>query len=361
METNNEIRASQDDERLKESPASIGAYIAECGEGIPTGIKFGGGYPGERLTLNAGLTFVCANTGHGTTSFLLNLAINEATRLIHKNLEGSVLYFTYEIDKRRLLIDLLGLYVNDAGLNRGKNPQDAIISYFKGDKRWINSGHLNGFEQKKDEFFNNYLSSGRLVVVDEPLKVGALLKDIRYYIKTKGKPSLVCIDYAQLLSSENNYVMRVEEIKQIVTDINNFANNEGIPFVLAAKFNRDVNSPVGVTTNNIGEGGDFERIADTCIGLFNLKALHPVGTIETKATKYILKNLGKKYYKDDQPLKPIEGELYVKLMKRRNGVCPLDTLLYWDGHTKHITLNDGKARYEIPEEKNLFVPEYLGF
>lgn len=354
MKRNNEIRASQDDERLKESPASIEAYIAECREGIPTGIKFGNGYPGERLTLNAGLTFVCANTGHGTTSFLLNLAVNEATRLIHKNLDGSVLYFTYENDKRSLLIDLLGLYVNDSDLSCGKQPHDAITSYFKGDKRWIVRKHLDGFEQKKDEFFNDYLLSGRLIVVDEPLGVGALIDVIGNHIKTKGKPTLVCIDYAQLLFSENNYMTRTEEIKQIVTDINNFANREDMPFVLAAKFNRDVNSPVGVMTNNIGEGGDFERIADTCIGLFNLKALRPVGQSEMKAAKHILEKLGIKYNKGDQPLKPIEGELYVKLMKRRYGACPLDALLDWDGRTKHITLNDEEARHEIPEEKVQF-------
>lgn len=349
-------------------PASIGTYISEVQRGIPTGIKFKRGTQEERLTLNAGLTFVCANRGHGKTSFLLNLAINEATRLIRKNLEGSVLFFSYEIDRRRLYTDLLGVYVNDAGLNRSKNPQDAIISYFKGEKQWISGSlmegdsitHYDNFEQKKDEFFKDYISSRKLVVVEEPFKVGALLNTISYYIKTKGRPTLICIDYAQLIYSEEKGRQRTEEIKQIVNNIKDFANKEGIPFVLAAQFNREVNSPASVDTKNIGEGGDFERIADTCIGIFNLKELHTVmgqyGAEETREARYILQQLGAIKYKEQQ-LEPINGKLYVKLMKRRYGFYPLDTILDWEGRTKHITLNDEEARFGIPSptvERDLF-------
>jgi hypothetical protein len=99
-----------------------------------------------------------------------------------------------------------------------------------------------------------------------------------------------------------------------VNDIKDFANREGIPFVLAAQFNREVDSPISVDTKNIGEGGDFERIADTCIGLFNLKELHPLpkNKDEEKAAKRLLSDLGAATYAQGDELKPIQGKLFVK-------------------------------------------------
>lgn len=328
--------------------------------GIPTGILFTEGKRKESLTLNAGLTFVCGYRGHGKTSFLNNLALNEAARNLHYGTGRSVLYFSYEVDRRRLITDLLGTYVNDPLLNRSKSPQDAIVSYFKGEKKWIstqpmsgsNLSHLENFEQKKQEFLRDYISSGAIQIVEEDYKIEQLLEALRYYL-TICTPSIVCIDYAQLIFSEDYSRLRTEEIKKVVSEIRVFAKEHALPFVLAAQFNREVNSPASVDTKNIGEGGDFERVADTCIGLFNLKELHSVVTnkAEEDEAKRILQRAGLDYTAQEggrakplgKPLEPIPNKLYVKLMKRRYGYYPMDTLLFWEGRTKKITLNDEGA------------------
>lgn len=332
------------------TPQKYATFLSEIKEGIPTGFKFEQGRQSEELTLNSGLTFICGYRGHGKTSFLNNIALNEARRNVALGNGKSVLYFSYEVDKRRLIIDLLNTFVNDPEISR--TPSDTILSYFKGkgntyfrnERRNDGRTHYENFIIQKERFLRDYLSSGALTIVDENYRVEKLLDAIKYYLSTR-EVSIVCIDYAQLIYSEEYSRQRTEEIKKVVNDIKDFANKEGMPFVLAAQFNREVDSPISVDTKNIGEGGDFERIADTCIGLFNLKELHqlPKNKDEEKAAKRLLSDLGAATYNVGEDLKPIQGKLFVRLMKRRYGYYPLDTILEWEGRTKYIKPNFEEA------------------
>lgn len=343
------------------TPQEYASFLSEIKEGIPTGFKFEQNRQSEPLTLNSGITFICGYRGHGKTSFLNNIALNEARRNVALNNGKSVLYFSYEVDKKRLIIDLLNTFVNDAEISR--HPSDTILSYFKGkeskyfkaDKMASGLTHYQNFLQQKDKFLRDYLSSGALTIVEENYKVERLLDAIKYYLSTR-KVSIVCIDYAQLIYSEDYSRQRTEEIKKVVNDIKDFANREGIPFVMAAQFNREVDSPIGVDTKNIGEGGDFERIADTCIGLFNLKELHtlPNKKDEEQAAKKLLSDLGAATYSQGDKLAPIRGKLFVRLMKRRYGYYPLDTILEWEGRTKYIKPNDEEALSTQPKQEDFF-------
>lgn len=353
------------------TPTDYATLLSQVQEGIPTGIVFEQGSQREELTLNPGLTFICAYRGHGKTSFLNNVVLNEVERNIQLGNDKRVLYFSYEVDKRRLIADLLNTYVNDTQISR--NPLNSILSYFKGKGYSMFAEYQHGgrrrqdgtttiahFDTCRDRFFRDYLSSGRLCVVEENYKVGKLLDAIRYYVSSH-PVSLVCIDYAQLIYSEDYSRQRTEEIKAVVNDIKDFANKEGIPFVLACQFNREVDSPVSVDTKNIGEGGDFERIADTCIGLFNLKELHPLpkNTQEEKEAKKLIEGLGVCTYSPTDSLKPIQGKIFARLLKRRYGYYPLDATLDWEGSTKKITPNAPQLlRVEAKQmEFNLFKTE----
>ena len=343
------------------TPQEYATFLSEIKDGIPTGFVFEQGRQREELTLNSGLTFICGYRGHGKTSYLNNIALNEARRNVALGNGKSVLYFSYEVDKRRLITDLLNTFVNDAEISR--TPSDTILSYFKGkgstyfrnERRTDGRTHYDNFVAQKDKFLRDYLSSGALTIVDENYKVEQLLDAIKYYLSFR-TASIVCIDYAQLLYSEDYSRQRTEEIKKVVNDIKEFANDNGIPFVLAAQFNREVDSPVSVDTKNIGEGGDFERIADTCIGLFNLKELHPLPKAqeEEKAAKKLLSDLEAASYAKGDELKPIQGKLFVRLMKRRYGYYPLDTILEWEGRTKYIKPNFEEALSTQAEQTELF-------
>ncbi len=341
------------------TPQQLSKFLSETMDGIPTGYLFSQGRQTEELTLNSGLTFICGYRGHGKTSFLNNIALNEARRNLELGNGKKVLYFSYEVDKRRLMIDLLNTFVNDPEMSR--HPSDTILSYYKGKgaqyfKNGSQGAHYTNFVTKQAQFLKNYLN-GNLVIVEENYKVEKLLEAIKWYLEAnKGKVSIVCIDYAQLIYSEDYTRQRTEEIKKVVNDIKDFANKEGLPFVMAAQFNRQVLSPISVDTTNIGEGGDFERIADTCIGLFNLKELKPLPKAkdEEKEAKKLLQELNVHTYASDEPLRAIEGKLFVRLMKRRYGYYPLDIILDWEGRTKYIKPNYPEALEVKPEQGNIF-------
>lgn len=338
------------------TPQEIVTAFSEIREGIPTGFTFKQRNTEEKLTLNPGLTFICGYRAHGKTTFLNNIALNEARRNVELQNGKSVLYFSYEISKDLLELDLLNTFVNDPGISL--RPFDSIRSYFKGsgskyfrDERLPDGKtHYESFLTKSEIFLRDYLGSGALKIVDESYKVEELLDAIKYYISTRSV-SIICVDYAQLIESETRTKQRTEEIKHVVNEIKDFANREKIPFVLAAQFNRQVDTPLGVDTKNIGEGGDFERIADTCIGLFNLKELHTlVGKDEEKReTIKLLRSLGVKL----DELQPVEGKIFARLMKRRFGVTPLDTILDWTGSTKYIAPNDPEQLSTDPRDPSL--------
>lgn len=340
------------------SSQELEKFLSELKEGLPTGFKFGKKGQEEPLTLNEGLTFVCAKTGHGKTTFLNNIAINEARRQLHRQrqTEGQaeakhVLYFSYEIGKRRLIPDLLNTFVNDPEISN--RPLDTIHShirtygkseqerarYFTGGEAGEKYAH---FLEKKRDFYENYLSSGVLTIVDEPYKVEELLEAIKFYLKGNDV-SLVCIDYAQLIYSETYSRQRTEEIKRVVTEIKEYAVKVQLPFVLAAQFNRKIESPLDMVTDNIGEGGDFERIADTCIGLYNLKSLKAPKEDKAELEKLLaslIPELDVNNLESEAEKRKVENKILFRLMKRRYGYYPLDAVLDWEGRTKYIAQND---------------------
>ena len=182
------------------SPTEYATLLSEIKEGVPTGFKFEQGNHSEALTLNSGLTFICGYKGHGKTSFLNNIAINEARRNLQLGNGKSVLYFSYEVDKKRLIADLLNTFVNDKNISR--DPIDTILSYFRGEgSRYFKNQkreedgltHFQHFEKRKNVFLKEYLSTGAITIVGENYKVEKLLGAIKYYLSIR-KVSIVCIE-----------------------------------------------------------------------------------------------------------------------------------------------------------------------
>ena len=318
-------------------------FLGEIPEGIPTGYKIGT----EKILLNPGLTFICAPTSHGKTSFLNNLVLNELKRNLDLQNGKSVLYFSYEVDSRRLLVDLLNTYVNDKDLSKVNKPLNAIKDYFKSksnryfkaERRTDGRYHYDYFLAKKQEFQRRYIATNSLCIVEESYMIDELLEAINYYLIDR-TPSAIFIDYAQLIYSETDgNKTRTEEIKRIVNKIKNLANSKGIPFVMAAQFKNDVISPLDVTIYNIGESKDLGMIADTAIGLFNLARLQPV--LNTQASAAELKKLLSRLTGTDiKSIEPIANKIYAKFLKNRNGESEKEGLFDWEGRTKYITPND---------------------
>lgn len=336
---------------------SIGEIYKEIGnvsEGLPTGIVFGKRENENHLTIKEGLSFVCGAQGHRKTTFLLNMAINEATRNIEtQKVNGGglkkVLVISYEMSRDRILSNLTNIYVNTSTLNGYEmdSPYNTITGIIRGkyDPRYYTKendekGLYDRIKEKIHSFFEEYIYTEAIKTVYlDNNTVGTLLDAIKFYREnTKGEVSLICVDYAQELTSENYSRQRTEEVKEIVNRVKYYANDERLPILMGAQFNREVITPMDVIPSKIGEAGDLERIAVDCVGLYYLRKLE-TGKYKEFEKMGVLDN-----YKTVKDIvtneQPIRGYLYVKLMKSRYGDYPLDLILQIDDKTGKITVND---------------------
>lgn len=358
-EANNLIKelAANADNRAKQlefiealTPTPLATLAQGITDGIPTGYYFRDIYGNrEELTLNAGLTFICAPTSHGKTSALNNIALNEAKRISGQN--KCIIYFSYEVSKNRIVLDLINTEINDPELCNGLQYENKPITEIR---RAVSTGN-NFFTGEHNKNFarglgtiENYWNTGTLKVIDTPYKVGELLKFIEYVINHSdqfGEVSMVLIDYIQLMQKAGKYSMRTEEIKEIVNDIKDFATLYNLPFVVAAQFNRNAISPASATLENIGEAGDIERIADTIISLINLDRFIGRSNIPdlqiTESIKLLNEaGLNIKSITEESDRKEISNKVYLKILKRRYGRSFLSAVLNWNGLTKHIAKNN---------------------
>lgn len=361
------------------TPEEFKRLLAEQPQGTPTGLIFeteAGNYKSGRgiavpFLLEQGVSFVCASTGHGKTSFLNMLALNEASRILQQEQKKQVLYFSFEVNQRLMFIDLLNNFVNDPEISADirVSPQKALLAYFKGDTGAINSNIMQGkgishrsyFEQKLREFSSKYIKTLKVVYCND-YDVNDLIAAIKYqYEATGGNISVVFIDYAQLLYKEGDEkLQRYEQIKSIVDDLNKLAQSLNIPIVCAAQFNQSKEEPITMSEKNIGEGSDFSRIATTIIGLFNLDKLYkidPTTILPQKQLSALNMVLGKFNLSPIDETNPMpRGYFLVKLLKCRNDLSGISTIINWNGANKHLSVNypDEIFKDMTPKQASLF-------
>lgn len=350
------------------TPTPLATLAKGITDGIPTGYYFGYKRENnkEQLTINPGLTFICAPTSHGKTTALNNIALNEAKRIAGDRKRKCVLYFSYEIAKNRIVLDLLNTQINDDNLCEGlrydnisKELRNALATGAIGFTGQHQTNYYRGLAE-----LQNYWNAGTLRIIDKPYKVGELLQFIdfvRQHPDQYGEISLILIDYVQLLYKEGKFTLRTEELKEIVNDIKEYATDNALPFVLAAQFNRKAVSPASATLDNIGEAGDIERIADTVISLVNLERFAQLKNIskdEKQASIDLLNDAGLRISSiiDDDLEKSCKGKIFAQILKRRNGRSQLTAVLDWNGKTKHLATNNPEtAETETtPKEGNIF-------
>jgi hypothetical protein len=106
-------------------------------------------------------------------------------------------------------------------------------------------------------------------------------------------------------------------------------------------------------TTCIGESGDYERIADTVVGIFNLKTrFSQPGSGESesnqdKRVRVYLEDVYKSSFRSSRPplydnniIVPLDDKILIRLLKRRNGESNMDAIVDWNGKTKYIAPND---------------------
>lgn len=275
----------------------------------------------ERLTLPSGaITFVCAPTSHGKSTFLQNLALSVA----QNGTEGSTLYFTFEESKEAVEIQLVNKYINKP---LSANNQRSIATYKRKGENYFTGDGLNTYIQGDREFAEKLLYSGKLRIYEEDYDSSELIEAIRY-ICSQTKVKAVFIDYIQMLSKSGCRLQRNEELKEISKDFKSLAVSLHLPIIVAAQLNREAKSPVDMHAQNIAEAADLERVANKVILLWNSSFKE-----RSKDSKSHLEEWSKR----TGITLGQGGSIYALLAKNRGGIVNIEAVLSHHGNEGVIT------------------------
>ncbi len=242
--------------------------IKEEEANLPDSLNSGFNINGEELLLPGGaISVYSAPTNHGKTILLINTVLNVAQRYPDKKF----IFFTYEERDTAILQYFLNTYIDTNLNNSDKTNRRILRDYFKtGSTQFISSHNIEYFNAKKEEFFRDYIETGRILVKYVDYNSQELTTAIEYINKESKDIGGVFIDYFQLLKLPKEKNSRQEELKQICIALKDTAVRTGLPLILAAQFNREVTNLMRLHPTNIGEAGDIERIVNTLVGLWNM-------------------------------------------------------------------------------------------
>jgi replicative DNA helicase len=230
-------------------PASIGhdfmedaearfVHISRCA--CPTGIP----HLDKKDILNGGLGrgeigVVTANTGVGKSHFLVNVGAEAIRR--GKN----VVHYTFELSETAV------------GIRYDSNfcdiPSNEVID-------------------RKEEVLKKYedMDLGRLIIKEYPTGSATVMMIRNHLEKLSLKgfdPSLIVIDYADIMRSSRKYDSLRHELKLIYEELRNLAMDMNIPVWTASQANRDSANSDIVGLENMSEAYGKAMVADVVISL----------------------------------------------------------------------------------------------
>lgn len=185
------------------------------------------------------LGVIAANTGVGKSHFLV--AMGCAAMLAGKN----VIHYTFELSE------------HETGKRYDSNlcdiPSNEII-------------------ERKKEVIEKYngMELGKLIIKEYPTGSASVLT-LRNHIEKltlKGfKPSLVTVDYADVMKSSRAYDSLRHELKLIYTELRNLAVDLNIPIWTASQANKDSSKSDIVGLENLGESYGKAQVADVVLSI----------------------------------------------------------------------------------------------
>jgi replicative DNA helicase len=185
------------------------------------------------------LGVVAANTGVGKSHFLV--AMGCAAMRAGKN----VIHYTFELSE------------HDTGKRYDSNlcdiPSNEII-------------------ERKQEVIDKYnkMELGKLIIKEYPTGSASVMT-LRNHIEKltlKGfKPSLVTVDYADVMKSSKAYDSLRHELKLIYTELRNLAVELNIPIWTASQANKDSSKSDVVGLENLGESYGKAQVADVVLSI----------------------------------------------------------------------------------------------
>lgn len=210
----------------------------------------GGFYPG--------LYFLGANSSTGKTSFLLQIADNVAQ-------DGSgVLFFSLEMSANELIARSLSRLSMINSMEVYKSTNYAKTT------RGILLGRYNDTERELiSKSIEQYLEFGGNLFITEGIGnvgVQTIKEKTEAFLKLKGKPPVIVIDYLQILAPYDLKMTDKQNTDKNVLELKRLSRDFGVPILGISSFNREsYRAPVGMAS--FKESGAIEYSSDVLIGL----------------------------------------------------------------------------------------------
>ena len=219
---------------------------------------------GEPLRFQTGaLSIVAAATGHGKTTFLIDLLLDAAKKYPDRR----HWLFSYEEDAAAVTVKTLNVHAN---MYISRSNRRSIEEYLRIDSTQYFRENADTFPATIDTF-RPLIESGTINIRNADYTAEDLCDIIRTL--SKDRPGIVLIDYIGMMNRDDRTSTnaRHEELKRIALDLKNVAIDTGLAIVAAAQFNREVVSPGRMMPQRIAEASDIERAANKVLGLWSGK------------------------------------------------------------------------------------------
>jgi hypothetical protein len=300
--------------------------------GIRTGYYFGDEGKQEELIIQAAaLTYICAPTSHGKTTYLQNLALRAAQ---DDETRGDVVFITFEESEEDIATEFLTLY---CGEYLSANTLRSIRSLYEGDGVYFKPENLEKFNRKEAEF-DKLLRSYRLRIYKRKNQLSDISGFIQYLNKNY-KIKAVFVDYIQRIkNSEIRTDSKKVTMESVCDELMNVSLATGLPIVLGAQLNRSTASPLEMENQMIADASDIEHSANTIVLLWNSDT-KPLAS----SSKYFTDSKRDKLTDEAQKLESkgfnigIGGKLYALLTKNRGGQRNTSAIFKFDGAIRQIT------------------------
>ena len=298
------------------TPQDFLKEIALTEEGLATG------YPSldrfVRIPQGA-ITLVAGRTGHGKTTFLLNLLWS----LYEQHPDKSFYFLTYEEERKYITLKLLNLIIDDKLHDR--DNRTFLRDYIKAGKK----------DNRKIEFAKKQLftgmESGSIRLIDETFSVERLAEALTLICNESPLPvGAVFLDYVQKIPSDKKFDNRQRELQHtsniLLQDI---AKGLSLPLIVGAQLNRETDkTPDGKPRlHHLREAGDLEQDANLVLSVFNPAA--------REDTDFIIEANPKKPEANNPNLYGIIP-LEIKALKNRDGAVNARAILSFNPLTGRI-------------------------
>lgn len=278
----------------------------------------------------AAITTISARTGNGKTKALVNIALMFMERA--KTTGRHVVYIPYEED----ICDTLVNFINVDSDEPMQLPVEGRTEY---DNKTIittcikeGRGMIKSATESKEHIFAA-VEEGKLIIIDEAPTV----EDIaRLVVGSNGDIEALCIDYLQLIRTENKKATDPKNILvNVMQTLNHVARSTGVSVIAASQFNRECNAPTDMTESKNAAAADIEWATALNIGIYS-SYRHPNSITWNDDSEEVKRIKAAGFNPDDIN----HHSIYMKVLKgRQRGQTEQWGVMGFDGNTGRIGTN----------------------